>query len=132
MSAASNWLEESILNHFFRNNAVSPPITLYLALYINDPTDADTGTEVTGGAYTRKQITFGTPTQTGDKGVISNDQKVEFDIATTDWGNVSHWGIRSASSGGNLLCKGSFSRVENVLTGNRLTVETGNIQVTME
>lgn len=132
MSAASNWLEESILNHFFRNTAVSPPTTLYLALYINDPTDADTGTEVSGGAYQRKQITFGTPTQTGDKGVISNDQKVEFDIATTDWGNVSHWGIRSASTGGNLLCKGSFSRVENVLTGNRLTVETGNIQVTME
>lgn len=132
MSAASNYLEESILNHFFRNTAVSPPTTLYLALYINDPTDADTGTEVSGGAYARKQITFGAPSQVGDKGVITNSQKVEFDIASTDWGNVSHWGIRTALTGGNLLCRGSFSRVENVLSGNRLTVETGNIQVTME
>lgn len=132
MSAASNYLEESILNHFFRNTAVSPPTTLYLALYINDPTDADTGTEVSGGSYARKQITFGAPSQVGDKAVIANSQKVEFDIASTDWGNVSHWGIRTALTGGNLLCRGSFSRVENVLSGNRLTMETGNIQVTME
>jgi len=132
MSAASNYLEEATLNYFFRNVAVAQPTAIYLALYINDPTDADTGTEVSGGAYARKQITFGAPSQTGDKGVISNNQKVEFDIATTDWGNVSNWGIRTASTGGNLLCKGSFSRVENVLIGNRLTVEIGNIQVTLE
>ncbi|NLY46804.1 MAG: hypothetical protein GX053_12585 [Tissierella sp.] len=132
MAAASNWLEEAILNYFFRNQSVAQPTQIYLALYINDPTDADTGTEVSGGAYARQQITFGTPTQTGDKGVISNNQKIEFPIATTDWGNISHWGIRSAQTGGNLLCRGSFSRVENVLSGNRFTIETGNLQVTME
>ena len=132
MASASNWLEEAILNYFFRNQSVAQPTQIFLALYINDPTDADTGTEVTGGSYARQQTTFGAPTQTGDKGVISNNQKVEFPIATTDWGNISHWGIRTAQTGGNLLCKGSFSRVENVQTGNRFTIETGNIQVTME
>lgn len=132
MAQASNWLEEAILNYFFRNQSVAQPTQIFLALYINDPTDADTGTEVSGGAYTRQQITFGAPTQTGDKGVISNNQKIEFPIATTDWGNISHWGIRTAQTGGNLLCRGSFSRVENVQTGNRFTIETGNIQVTME
>lgn len=132
MAAASNWLEEAILNYFFRNQSVAQPTNIYLALYINDPTDADTGTEVTGGAYTRQQITFGAPTQSAEKGVISNNQKVEFPIAGTDWGNISHWGIRSAQTGGNLLCRGSFSRVENVQTGNRFTIESGNLQVTME
>lgn len=132
MASASNFLEEAILNYFFRNQAVAQPTQIYLALYINDPTDADTGTEVSGGAYSRQQITFGVPTQTGDKGVISNNQKIEFPIATTDWGQISHWGIRTAQNGGNLLCKGSFSRVENVQTGNRFTIETGNLQVTME
>ena len=132
MASASNWLEEAILNYFFRNQSVAQPTALYLALYINDPTDADTGTEVSGGAYARQQVTFGAPTQTGDKGVITNNQKIEFPIATDDWGQISHWGIRSAQTGGNLLCRGSFSRVENVQTGNRFTIETGNLQVTME
>ena len=132
MSQASNYLEEAILNYFFRNQAVAQPTTLYLALYINDPTDADTGTEVSGGGYSRKQVTFGAPVQTGDKCVILNNAKIEFDIATTDWGSVSHWGIRTAASGGNLLCRGSFSRVENVQSGNRLTIEMGNLQISME
>ena len=132
MSQASNWLEEAVLNFFFRNQSVAQPTALYLALYINDPTDADTGTEVSGGSYARQQVTFGAPIQTGDKGVISNNQKIEYPIATADWGNVSHWGVRSASTGGNLLCRGSFSKVENVQSGNRFTIETGNLQVTME
>lgn len=132
MAQASNYLEEAVVNYFFRNQAVAQPTTIYLALYINDPTDADTGTEVSGGAYARKQVTFGAPAQTGDKAVISNNAKVEFDIATTDWGNVSHWGLRTAAIGGNLLCRGSFSRVENVLSGNRFTIEIGNLQVSME
>lgn len=132
MSQASNYLEEAILNYFFRNQAVAQPTTIYLALYINDPTDADTGTEVSGGGYSRKQVTFGAPAQTGDKAVISNNAKIEFDIATTDWGSVSHWGLRTAASGGSLLCRGSFSRVENVQSGNRLTIEIGNLQISME
>lgn len=132
MAMASNWLEEAILNYFFRNQAVAQPTALYLALYINDLTDADTGTEVSGTGYTRQQVTFGTPVQVGDKGVISNNQKIEFPVAGSDWGQISHWGIRSAQTGGNLLCRGSFSRVENVQTGNRFTIETGNLQVTME
>ena len=131
MSQASNYLEEAILITF-RNQAVAQPTTIYLALYINDPTDADTGTEVSGGGYSRKQVTFGAPAQTGDKGVISNNAKIEFDIATTDWGSVSHWGLRTAASGGSLLCRGSFSRVENVQSGNRLTIEIGNLQISME
>lgn len=132
MAQASNYLEEAILNYFFRNQAVAQPTAIHLALYINDPTDADTGTEVSGGGYARKQVTFGAPAQTGDKGVISNNAKIEFDIATTDWGLVSHWGLRTAATGGNLLCRGSFSRVENVQSGNRLTIEVGNLQVSME
>lgn len=132
MAMASNWLEDAILNYFFRNQSVAQPTGTYLALYINDPTDNDTGTEVSGEGYQRQQITFGSPSQVGDKGVIANNQKVEYAIAQSDWGNVSHWGIKSAQTEGNLLCRGSFSRVENVQTGNRFTIESGNIQITME
>ena len=77
-------------------------------------------------------MVFGAPAQVGDKAVISNNAKIEFDIATTDWGQVSHWALRTAAGGGNMLCRGSWSRVENILSGNRFTVEAGNLQVSME
>jgi len=132
MANASNYLENAILNFFLRNQSTPQPAQVFLALYINDPTDADTGTEVSGGAYVRKQATFGAPSVTGTRAVVSNNAKVEFDIATSDWGLVSHWGIRDAATGGNLLVRGSFSRVENIQTGNRFTIEVGNLQVTVD
>jgi len=132
MSQASNYLEEAILNYFFRNQVVAQPTAVYVALYINDPTDSDTGTEISGGGYSRKQVTFGAPAQVGGKAVISNNGKIEFDIATTDWGNVAYWCVRTAATAGNQLCHGAFSRVENVLSGNRFTIEVGNLQVSQE
>ena len=47
------------------NNIITDSLNLvkagtpYLALYTNDPTAADTGTEVSGGSYARQAITFG-------------------------------------------------------------------------
>ena len=132
MAQAGNWLEEGVLNYFFRNQSVAQPANVFLALYINDPTDSDTGTEINGTGYVRQQVTFNSPTQAYDKAVISNNQKIEFAVAGSDWGVVSHWALRTAQTGGNLLCRGSFSRVENVQVGNRFTVDSGNLQVTME
>lgn len=129
---ASNYLEEAIQNYFFRAQVVAQPTNLYVALYVNDPTDADTGTEISGGGYSRKQVLFSSPTQIGDKAVIANNAKVEFDIATTDWGLVTYWGIRTAASGGNLLASSIFTRVENVQSGNRFSIELGNLQISME
>ena len=132
MSQASNYLEEAILNYFFRNQAVAQPTTIYLALYINDPTDADTGTEVSGGGYSRKQVTFGAPAQTGTNASSRITQRLNL-ILLPLTGVVYLIGVvRTAVSGGSLLCRGSFSRVENVQSGNRLTIEIGNLQISME
>ena len=77
---------------FLRGQSVAQPTGIFLALYINDPTDADTGTEVSGAGYQRQQVTFGSPAQTGDKCVISNNQKIEFPIAGAI-GGTYHTGV---------------------------------------
>lgn len=132
MAAASNYLEESILNYFFRNQSVAAPTRVYIALYLNDPTDEDTGTEVSGDGYERQQITFNAPTQVGGKAVILNNSKIEFPIAGSNWGQISHWGIRTDATGGNLMARGSWAKIDNVQTGNRFTAEPGAIQVTVD
>lgn len=48
--AMTDYLESAIGNHVLRNTALTSPVTVYLALWIGDPTDTEAGgAEVTGG-----------------------------------------------------------------------------------
>lgn len=111
--SASNTLETNILNHFFRGVSSSANSTCYCALFISDPTDAGTGTEVSGGSYARKQVTFGAPVD----GVISNTNKIEFDTPTAAWGTVAYWAIYTSSTGGTLLASGKVNPEKTVAIG---------------
>lgn len=99
----SNNLEAKVLQHFF--GGVSQPAlqNLYAALYVSDPTEMDTGTEVNGAGYARQQITFGNISTSGTKSVISNNSIIIFPQAAGSWGVITHIGVRDAATGGNLL-----------------------------
>jgi len=80
MSEMSNYLENALINATLRNTSYTSPATVYLALYTSDPTDADTGTEVTGNAYVRQSITFGAPSNgasTNTAAIESNGKLLE-------------------------------------------------------
>lgn len=128
---ASNYLEDMILNYFFRNQQVAQPGTLYLALYTTDPTDADTGAEVTGGAYKRQPITFTAPSQQNDKATVSNAETITFDEATSNWGEVAYFGVRTALTGGNLLAYSAFNKPTKIVEQTKLSIEAGNIKLNM-
>jgi hypothetical protein len=55
----SDYLEDAVLDHVFRNTALTSPTTVYVALYTATPSDAGGGTEVSGGSYARTAGTFG-------------------------------------------------------------------------
>ena len=61
MAEMSNFLENALINATLRNTTYTSVATIYVALYTSDPTDADTGTEVTGGSYARTSVTFAAP-----------------------------------------------------------------------
>lgn len=127
MGAMSNYLEEAILNAVFRNTPFTSPTSVHLALYTSDPTEADTGTEVSGGAYARRPVTFSAPTQVGGKGTISNSADVSFPVATAAWGTVTHIGLRSAATGGNLLYYGPVSNARSILANDQLKFLAGEL-----
>jgi hypothetical protein len=58
--------------------------------------------EVTGGAYARQPVTFA-QTSGPDPTIYKNTALVQFPTATASWGTITHFGIWSAASGGNLL-----------------------------
>ena len=128
---ASNFLEEAILNYFFRGQAVSRPTNLYLALYKTNPTDSDTGSEVTGGGYTRQVVSFNAPSQQGDRGTITNANTIEFSQATGDWGEFAYFGVRDAKDGGNLLVYGTFNKPQIVNEGTQFVIKQGDLSVSV-
>ena len=129
---ASNFIETAMLNHFFRSAAQPSPSAVFVALYISNPTDADTGSEVSGGGYARQQITFGAVSQVSGKGRISNAGKIEYSVATTAWGAVAYMGLRDAMNGGNLLAWAPLSQAKDVQIGDQVVFQIGDLSITLD
>lgn len=125
MAEMSNFLETSLINAVLRNTSYTSPTTTYLALYTSDPTDADTGTEITGGSYVRQAITFGSPSN----GTSTNSAAVEFPQATADWGIISHVAIRDAVTSGNLLFHTALDASKTINNGDVFKITAGNLSV---
>ena len=127
MSEFSNYLENAIINATLRATSYTSPSSVFVALFTSDPTDAGSGTELSGNAYTRKAVTFGAPSN----GVTSNSADVNFDQATGNWGTVSHIGIYDASTGGNLLYHTPLTSSKTIETGDLFKIATSSLVVTL-
>ena len=127
MAEMSNYLENALINATLRNTAYTSPTTVYVGLYTSDPTDANTGTEVSGGSYARTSVTFGAPSN----GVTTNSAAVEFPQATGTWGTVGWIGILDAATSGNLLYHTALDVSKVIDTGDIFKISTGNLSVTL-
>ena len=127
MAEFSNYLENALINAVLRNTSYTSPATVYVSLYTSDPTDADTGTEVSGGSYARTTVTFGAPSN----GVSTNSADVTFPTATASWGTVTHIGIHDASTSGNLLFHTPLDTSKTIDSGDIFKITTGNLSVTL-
>jgi hypothetical protein len=127
MAEMSNYLEAALINATLRNTSYTSPTTVYLALYTDDPTDADTGTEISGGSYARQSITFGAPSN----GTSTNSAAIEFPAATANWGVVTHVGIRDALTSGNLLYHTALDASKTINNGDIFKILTSNLSVTL-
>ena len=127
MAEFSNYLENALIDAVLRNTTYTSPATVYVSLYTTDPTDADTGTEVSGGSYARTAVTFAAPSN----GVTSNSADVEFPQATASWGSVTHIGLHDAASAGNLLFHTPIDTTKTIDSGDIFKIATGNLTVTL-
>lgn len=123
----SNYLEQALINGTLRATTYTAPTTIYIALYTTDPTDADVGTEVTGGSYARQSVTFGAPSN----GVSTNSATVDFPQATVAWGTVGWIGLRDASTVGNLLYHTPLDVSKAIDVGDIFRIVSGSLSVTL-
>jgi hypothetical protein len=127
MAEISNYLENALINGTIRGTTYTAPATVYVALYTTDPTDADTGTEVSGGSYARQSVTFASPSN----GSSASNADVTFPQATANWGTVAYIGLRDADTGGNLLYHTALDASKTIETGDIFKIASGNLTVTL-
>jgi hypothetical protein len=129
MAEMSNYLEVALLNATLNGTTYTAPATVYVSLWTSDPTDAGSGTEVSGGSYARTAVSFATAS--GTSGNVLNDADVTFPTATASWGVVGWIGINDASTGGNLLYHTALDVSKTIDTGDIFKITTGNLSVTL-
>ena len=143
MSAASDYLENQLIDHIFRAGTFTKPTVLAIGLFTAAPSDAGGGTEVSGGSYARVQRdpsdTNWTATQGGTTGASSgtsghtdNAAAITFPAPTANWGLVTHWGLFDATSGGNLLLWGALTISKTINNGDPApSIPTGEFDQTL-
>lgn len=134
MSAASNYLENKVLDHVLRVASYTQPSGLWLALFTNSSgnaaTNLEAGTltdEVSGGSYGRKTVAFAA----ASSGTSATNATVTFDAASGNWGTITHVAIMDAATSGNVLFWGAVTTPKTIETGDTFQVSSGNLTVSL-
>ena len=127
MAALSNYLEDNLVDHSLGTATFTSPATVYVALYTTDPTDADTGVEVSGNGYARQVATF----SAASGGATSNTNEISFVASGGNWGTITHIGIRDALTAGNLLYQGALTAARTINDGETARFAIGDIDIAL-
>jgi hypothetical protein len=127
MSEISNYLENALINGTLRATTFTAPAAVYVSLHTADPTDAGSGTEVSGGSYVRQAATFGAPSN----GASTTTADITYPQATASYGTVTHIGIFDASTSGNLLYHSPLNTSKTIDTGDIFKITSGSLTVTL-
>jgi len=121
----TNTLGNTIIDHIFRNQAYTPPTTIYVALTTTTPSRSAAGTEVTGGSYARVSVAF----SAAGSGLSSNSGTLTWPTATADWGTVTHVELYDASTSGNRLWFGALTASRTITNGTTFSIAAGDLDL---
>ena len=127
MAEISNYLENALINGTLRATTFTAPTTVYISLHTADPTDAGSGTEVSGGSYIRQSATFAAPSD----GASASNADVTFPQATGNWGTIGWIGIWDAQTTGNMLYHTALDASKAIDTGDIFKIASGSLTVTL-
>ncbi len=128
---ASNYVRTNTLAAWLQKQNPPIPSVLYVALFTNNPTAANSGTEVSGGGYHRAAATFGSPSVSGDQAVIQNNSEITFPQLSASAGTAAYVGIMDALTGGNLLFYQPLATALTLAYGYTPYFATGELKVYM-
>ena len=104
--------------------------SFYIALYKTDPTDADSGTEATYTSYARVAVVRSAVGWTVSGAVCSNAGVITFPTSGGNNNTITHFGIRTASSGGDLVHHAALDASLLVSSGDTPKFAIADISIT--
>lgn len=135
MSQATNYTEERVLTGLVNGTSITLSTGKpYIGLLTSAPNDASgTGTEVSGGGYTRVQVgSTGQGNFTVTDGTAVNDAEFKWDDATGNWGSVSNVALYDSATGGNMLIYGNLLGAVTVNEGDIFKIPASGFTIVMD
>jgi len=130
MSDMSSYLKVKLLNLTLNGTSYAGMNNPYVSLHTADPTDAGTGTEVSGTGYARVQANFAAATGTDVSEATTTD--TTWAAAGASWGTVGWIGIWDGTGGSsNMLYHTALDAAKTIDTGDVFKITAGNLTVTL-
>jgi hypothetical protein len=124
MSAASNYLENELLDHALGTGAaLAQPSNVYVGLF----TSADSTGATAANGYSRQTATFGA----ASGGSASNSGNLTFTASGGNWGTITHVAVHDASSSGNVLFYGALTTAKTIEDGDSFQIATSNLTISL-
>lgn len=130
MSDMSSFLKVKLLNLTLNGTAYAGMNSPYVSLHTADPTDAGTGTEVSGTGYARVQASFNTATGT-DASETTDTDTTWSAAGSGGWGTVGWIGLWDASTSGDMLYHTALDASKTIDEGDVFKITAGNLTVTL-
>ena len=111
----SNYLADKLIDATVRNTPYDTQEKVYIALYTREP------------SYNRQEIVMSVPVE----GKSENSAQIDFSEATSNWGYVTHIGIKDESFDGNLLYFTALDNPKDILSGDQFRINVANIKLTL-
>jgi hypothetical protein len=133
MSAASNYLENKILDHVLTATAYTQP-SRYLALFTASPGEAGAFTNevsTSGTAYARQAVTFAA----ASSGSSATNATVTFPAATgAGFGLITHIAVVDSDTegAGNVLFYGAVTTSKQIDAGDTFQITSGNLTIALD
>jgi hypothetical protein len=136
MSAASDYLENKVLDHVLTATAYTQPTNRRLALFTNTSGNAAANLEAgtltdeistSGTGYGRQTVAFAAAVN----GTSATNATVTFPAATANWGTVTHVAVMDDTTGGNVLFWGAVTTPKTIETGDTFQVSSGNLTISL-
>lgn len=122
----SSYADNKLIDHLLGSGTYTKPSATYVALYVGDPLGSGTEVSTSGSGYARQSAAFTISTNTA-----SNSADLEWPIATSAWGTITHAAIFDASSGGNMLVSAALLVSKTVTIGDIIRIPASDLTVTL-
>lgn len=126
--SATNYLENKLLDHALGTTTFTKPSNVYVGLFTVAPSDSASGTEVSGGSYSRKIATF----DSAVNGSTSNNSNIDF--LNMPSCTVVAVGIFTSETSqlNDLIFWSELATSRTLVSGDTVRINSGSLVVTLD